>query len=177
MVLNNKKPYKEAFFNTLNMIKKAYIIAGFLLLSGFAYCQKPLKDKAKIVAIEVVKDSIKIAKDTVAVDTITVWKTYKETARASYYADKFNGRRMANGKKFDMTKLTAAHKKLPFGTMLKITNVANGKSVIIEITDRGPFVKSREIDLSRQAFKEIADDLKSGLMTVKIEITDCLKVP
>jgi rare lipoprotein A len=79
---------------------------------------------------------------------------------------------MANGKRFDMTKLTVAHKKLPFGTKLKITNLINQKSVIVEVTDRGPFVKSREIDLSKRAFTDIANDKNSGLMTVKIEISE-----
>ena len=84
------------------------------------------------------------------------FKVYKKEAHASYYADKFNGRRTTSGKKFDNNKYTAAHKKLPFGTKVKVTNERNGKSVIVEITDRGPFVKSREIDLSKRAFMDIA---------------------
>ena len=61
-------------------------------------------------------------------------------------------RRTASGRKYDMNKLTAAHKKFPFGTIVKVTNESNGKSVFVEITDRGPFVKGREIDLSKKAF-------------------------
>jgi rare lipoprotein A len=97
-------------------------------------------------------------------------KLYKEKAHASYYHDKFNGRKTASGKRFENTKLTAAHKKLPFGTKLKITNVLNKKSTIVEVTDRGPFVKGREIDLSKKAFMDIASNKKSGAMNVKIEI-------
>ncbi|MFQ6603525.1 septal ring lytic transglycosylase RlpA family protein [Flavobacterium sp. C3NV] len=97
-------------------------------------------------------------------------KLYKEKAHASYYHDKFNGRKTASGKKFDNTKLTAAHKKLPFGTKLKITNILNKKSTIVEVTDRGPFVKGREIDLSKKAFMDIASNKKSGAINVKIEI-------
>lgn len=95
---------------------------------------------------------------------------HTEKAHASYYHDKFNGIKTASGKKFDNNKLTAAHKKLPFGTKLKITNVLNKKSVIIEVTDRGPFVKGREIDLSKKAFMDIASNKNSGAINVKIEI-------
>jgi len=98
------------------------------------------------------------------------FKTYKTNAHASYYADKFNGRRTTSGRKFDNNKYTAAHKKLPFGTKVKVTNEANGKSVIVEITDRGPFVKSREIDLSKRAFNDIASRRDDGSMQVTIAV-------
>jgi rare lipoprotein A len=97
-------------------------------------------------------------------------KTFKKNAHASYYADKFNGRKTTSGKRFDNNKFTAAHKKLPFGTKVKVTNEANGKSVIVEITDRGPFVRSREIDLSKRAFMKIASNKSSGSMIVTIEV-------
>lgn len=96
-------------------------------------------------------------------------KLLKKEAHASYYHDKFNGRRTASGKKFDNNGYTAAHKKLPFGTKLKVTNEANGKSVIVEVTDRGPFSKAREIDLSRRAFMDIAANKNSGVVFVTIE--------
>ncbi|GAA3780384.1 septal ring lytic transglycosylase RlpA family protein [Flavobacterium ginsengiterrae] len=95
---------------------------------------------------------------------------YKKNAHASYYHDKFNGRKTASGKKFNNNDLTAAHKKFNFGTKLKITNEINNKSVIVEITDRGPFIKGREIDLSKRAFMQIASNKKSGLVYVTIEI-------
>lgn len=99
-------------------------------------------------------------------------KPFKNEAHASYYADKFNGKRTTSGRRFDNDKYTAAHKKLPFGTKLKVTNLANGKSVIVEVIDRGPFVKSREIDLSKRAYMEIAQNKSSGVMLVKIEIVE-----
>lgn len=98
------------------------------------------------------------------------FKFYKKDAHASYYAGKFHGRKTASGKKYDQTKYTAAHKKLAFGTIVKVTNEANGKSVILEINDRGPFVKSREIDLSKRAFMEIAQSKSSGIILVTIEV-------
>ncbi|WP_316636302.1 septal ring lytic transglycosylase RlpA family protein [uncultured Flavobacterium sp.] len=99
-------------------------------------------------------------------------KLHKENAHASYYHNKFNGRKTASGRRFDNNKLTAAHKKFPFGTKLKITNEKNDKSVIVEVIDRGPFVKGREIDLSKKAFMDITSNKKSGLMYVRIEILE-----
>src|SRR5919202_903817 len=78
-----------------------------------------------------------------------------QTGRASYYADKFNGRRTANGEKFRNSKRTAAHKTLPFGTKVKVVNLSNGRSVKVRINDRGPFVAGRIIDLSKKAARRI----------------------
>jgi len=99
-------------------------------------------------------------------------KLYKENAHASYYHDKFDGRKTASGIRFNNNKLTAAHKKLPFGTKLKVTNERNNKSVIVEVIDRGPFVNGRELDLSKKAFMNITSNKKSGAVFVKIEIIE-----
>ena len=74
---------------------------------------------------------------------------------ASYYAAKFDGRRTASGERFDNAAMTAAHRTLPFGTRVRVTNVANGKSVIVRINDRGPFSAGRMIDVSRAAANEL----------------------
>ena len=95
---------------------------------------------------------------------------YKTNAHASYYNDKFNGKRTASGRKLNNNKLTAAHKKFPFGTKLRITNERNHKSVIVEVTDRGPFSKKREIDLTKRAFMKIALNKGSGSLNVTIEV-------
>lgn len=97
-------------------------------------------------------------------------KMYKKNAHASYYADKFNGRSTANGEKFSNSKLTAAHRKIPFGTKVKVTNKANSKSVIVEINDRGPWTPGRDIDLSKRAFMDISDNKNHGALKVSIEI-------
>jgi len=97
-------------------------------------------------------------------------KIYKKNAHASYYADKFNGRSTASGEKFNNNKYTAAHRKIAFGTKVKVTNLANKKSVIVEINDRGPFSPGREIDLTKKAFMEIADNKNHGALRVSIEI-------
>jgi rare lipoprotein A len=74
---------------------------------------------------------------------------------ASYYGKEFHGRKTASGEIFDMHKLTAAHKTLPFGTRVRVTNLENGRSVTVRINDRGPFKKGRIIDLSFEAARQI----------------------
>jgi len=94
-----------------------------------------------------------------------------KTSFASYYHDKFNGRKTASGEIFDNNKLTAANMKLPFGTKVKITNLRNGESVIVRVNDRGPFHSSRAFDLSKAAFDEIGN-LERGVMPIEYEIID-----
>ncbi|GGD21456.1 septal ring lytic transglycosylase RlpA family protein [Flavobacterium orientale] len=128
------------------------------------------------VAIDSIKkDSIKndsIAIDSIKIESNILYKLYKKNAHASYYADKFNGRKTANGEIFDNKKNTAAHKTLPFGTLIRVTNEANGKSILVTINDRGPFTKGREIDLSKKAFREIARHHGYGSMKVTIEVVE-----
>ncbi|WP_271438507.1 septal ring lytic transglycosylase RlpA family protein [Pontixanthobacter luteolus] len=88
---------------------------------------------------------------------------------ASYYGRRFHGRKTANGERFNMNALTAAHRTLPFGTEVRVTNPRNGKSVTVRINDRGPFARSRTIDLSRAAATEIGL-IKRGHGTVELEV-------
>ena len=92
-----------------------------------------------------------------------------ETGQASWYGGKFQGRQTANGEIFDTNLLTAAHKTLPFNTVVKVTNLKNNKSVDVRINDRGPFIEGRIIDLSRAAASQI-DMTVSGVAPVKLEI-------
>jgi rare lipoprotein A len=92
------------------------------------------------------------------------------TGMASYYANKYNGRKTASGERYRSKKFTAAHKTLPFGTVVKVTNLKNGKSVIVKINDRGPYSKGRIIDLSKAAAKQI-DMINDGVVKVKVELT------
>jgi rare lipoprotein A len=94
---------------------------------------------------------------------------YMEEGNASWYGVPFNGRRASNGEIYDMYKLTAAHRTLPFETMVKVTNLSNGKSTTVRITDRGPFVDNRVIDLSLAAAREI-ESVGPGVVPVRIEI-------
>ncbi len=95
----------------------------------------------------------------------------KEKGKASYYADKLEGRKTASGEIYYHHLKTAAHRTLPFGTMVRVTNLDNKKSVVVKINDRGPFIKGRIIDLSKSAAKEIGGVLK-GIVEVKIEVID-----
>jgi rare lipoprotein A len=91
------------------------------------------------------------------------------TAHASWYGPGFHGRKTASGERFDMDGLTAAHKTLPFGTKVRVTNPGTGQSVVVRINDRGPFVRGREIDVSRGAAKALGM-LGSGVAQVRIEV-------
>ena len=87
---------------------------------------------------------------------VAAWGSdFEREGLASWYGGKFHGRLTANGERFDADDLTAAHKTLPFGTVLKVTNIDNGRSVTVRINDRGPFVENRIIDLSRGAAEKI----------------------
>ncbi len=92
-----------------------------------------------------------------------------ERGKASYYANKFNGRRTASGEIFDQNKLTCAHRTHPFGTYLKVTNVDNGLSVIVRVNDRGPHVPSRVVDLSAEAADRL-DAIRLGIIDVEVEV-------
>lgn len=90
-----------------------------------------------------------------------------ETGMASFYAESYNGKKTANGETYHSRALTAAHKTLPFGTKVKVTNLSNGKKVKVRVNDRGPFVAGRIIDLTRAAAKKL-DMVNAGVVKVKI---------
>jgi rare lipoprotein A len=94
---------------------------------------------------------------------------YTEQGNASWYGIPFDGRRASNGEIYDMHKLTAAHRTLPFDTVVRVTNLSNGKSTVVRITDRGPFVDNRIIDLSMAAAREI-DSIGPGVVPVRLEL-------
>jgi rare lipoprotein A len=94
--------------------------------------------------------------------------SFLETGLASWYGPGFHGRTTASGEIFNQDKFTAAHRTLPWGSRVKVTNLANGKSVIVQINDRGPAVKSRIIDLSRAAARTLGM-IEAGTTTVQLE--------
>ncbi len=148
-------------------------LLAILFFSSFSFRNCRFERPAFLRITE--NDTIK--KDSTAVDSVLTegnftFKLYKKGAHASYYADKFTGRKTASGEIFDNKKYTAAHKKLPFGTKVRVTNEANGKSTMVVINDRGPFSKGREIDLSKRAFRDIARHHGYGSMKVTIEIVE-----
>lgn len=94
---------------------------------------------------------------------------YKTNVTVSYYADAFHGKKTSSGETFNMYDFTCAHKMLPFGTKVKVTNLKNGKSVIVRVNDRGPFVKTREMDLSKAAAVNLGM-IGSGTAKANLEI-------
>ena len=92
-----------------------------------------------------------------------------ETGMASYYAHKFHGRTTASGEVYDENALTAAHRRLPFGTRVRVTNLENDRSVTLRVNDRGPFVEGRIIDVSYRAAEDL-DFIQAGLARVQVEV-------
>ncbi len=93
---------------------------------------------------------------------------FTQTGVASWYGKSHHGRTTANGEKFDMEALTAAHRTLPFGTIVKVTNLSNNRSVTVRINDRGPYVAGRIIDLSARAARDLGI-IENGVARVRLE--------
>jgi rare lipoprotein A len=94
-----------------------------------------------------------------------------EEGVASYYSSEFHGRRTSNGESFDKNGMTAAHRTLPFNSILRVTNLSNGRNVEVRVNDRGPVKPERIIDLSYAAAKEI-DMVRAGLVRVRVEVLE-----
>lgn len=99
---------------------------------------------------------------------------FTEEGKASYYSNKLAGRKMANGEKYNPKKLTAAHKTLPFGTRIKVTNLETKKSVKVKVTDRGPFSPGRILDLSYSAADKL-NIVKAGVAPVRLKVVKTKK--
>lgn len=95
--------------------------------------------------------------------------SHVETGLASYYGHQYHGRTTANGETYDENALTAAHRTLPFGSRVRVTNLANGKQVVLRVNDRGPFVAGRIIDVSFRGAREL-DFVRAGVVKVRIEV-------
>jgi rare lipoprotein A len=95
--------------------------------------------------------------------------TYMEEGNASWYGAPFHGRRASNGEIYDMNKMTAAHRTMAFGTVVRVTNLTNAKTAVVTITDRGPFIEDRIIDLSMAAAKAI-ESIGPGVVPVRLEV-------
>ncbi len=93
---------------------------------------------------------------------------YDETGRASYYGSQHHGNRTASGERFDQHGLSAAHRQLPFGTRVRVTNLNNDKTVVVRINDRGPHTRGRLIDVSREAAEQLGM-LRSGTAPVRVQ--------
>jgi len=94
-----------------------------------------------------------------------------QTGRASWYGEPHHGRKTASGEIYDMTQMTAAHRTLPLGTHVRVTNLGNGRSVVVRINDRGPYVGGRIIDLSQAAARELGA-IGAGVVSVRVEVLE-----
>lgn len=94
-----------------------------------------------------------------------------QTGLASYYAHRYDGRPTASGETYDEDALTAAHRTLPFGTRIRVTNTRNGRRIVLRVNDRGPFVEGRIVDVSARAAREL-DFVRDGVVPVRLEVLD-----
>jgi rare lipoprotein A len=139
------------------------IVIGGLV--GFTVINNEKKGNSESILIEeLVPETIKES----TVNTSSVDYINLGTMKASWYGPKFHGKLTANGEIYDQMALTAAHKTLKFGTLLKVTNPKNGKSVIIRINDRGPYIGDRELDLSKGSAIKLGL-IEKGVSRVKIQ--------
>jgi rare lipoprotein A len=139
------------------------IVIGGLV--GFTVINNEKKGNSESILIEeLVPETIKES----TVNTSSVEYINLGTMKASWYGPRFHGKLTANGEIYDQMALTAAHKTLKFGTLLKVTNPKNGKSVIIRINDRGPYIGDRELDLSKGSAIKLGL-IEKGVSRVKIQ--------
>jgi rare lipoprotein A len=143
---------------------------------GLAVLSSPVMAKEAKASKNIVQTTVKVNKTSVSgqvkkvsYSPVSAKSAFVNTGVASYYGPGFHGRRTANGETFNMHAMTAAHRTLPFGTKLKVTNLSNGKSTIVRVNDRGPYVGNRVIDLSVAAAKQIGST-SSGTARVNLEV-------
>jgi rare lipoprotein A len=122
----------------------------------------------KITEPVVTENMVSVEEETVTADRSLVEFVDKGSMKASWYGPGFHGRKTANGEIYDQMSFTAAHKSLKFGTLLKITNLKNNKSVVIRINDRGPYIHGRDLDLSKAAALELGM-VRKGVAKIKVE--------
>ena len=104
------------------------------------------------------------------------WASFRQEGEASWYGPDFHGKTTANGERYNMLKLTAAHQQLPFNTLVKVTNLANGKTATVRINDRGPFLKGRILDLSYGAARALGAN-GAGVIPVRIQVVGMASSP
>ncbi len=148
---------------------KSLIIVFFTLviggLVGFTVINNAKNEKNEQILVE--EFVPKTVKEN-SINTSSVEYINRGTMKASWYGPKFHGKLTANGEIYDQMAFTAAHKQLGFGTLLKVTNPKNGRSVIVRINDRGPYIEGRDLDLSKGAAIELGM-LRKGVARLKIE--------
>lgn len=155
--------YSQSMRCVLNSLTKVMIILVMLLLVGFT-----VTDEAGYIEPVIVSDNIKVNDKENIENVSLVDYIDKGIMRASWYGPRFHGKKTANGEVYDQMAFTAAHKKLKFGTLLRITNPVNNKSVIVRINDRGPYISGRHLDVSKGVAMEL-DMIQKGVVNLQVE--------
>ncbi len=155
-------------FNKLEVLLRSFAKILFVLvlvaLVGFTL----VVNEDKLTEPIVTENVVSVEEETITADRSLVEFVDKGNMKASWYGPGFHGRKTANGEVYDQMSFTAAHKSLKFGTLLKITNLKNNKSVVIRINDRGPYVHGRDLDLSKAAALELGM-VRKGVAKIKVE--------
>lgn len=156
--------------NPLSIIQLASLFVLIFALTGCG--KKKPQITAHVPLPPVMEASHPARSSSAAVPSVNDRKVlYTETGIASWYGPPYHNRKAANGEVFDMNQPTAAHKTLPLNSLVRVTNLKTGKSTVVRITDRGPFVGDRILDLSMAAAKLI-DVYRAGLATVRLELLE-----
>ena len=121
--------------------------------------------KKTLAAAALMTVLLPIGSDTQARDNLR----HSQQGIASYYHDSLHGLKTASGQRYNKNRLSAAHKTLPLGTRIKVTDTRTGRSIVVKVNDRGPFVKGRIVDLSREAAKELGI-IKKGVARVELKV-------
>lgn len=148
----------------MRSISKIIFVFVLIALVGFTLIVNDEKTTESVLNDDVVSAE----NETVTADRSLVDYVEMGTMKASWYGPGFHGRKTANGELYDQMSYTAAHKSLKFGTLLKITNLRNNKSVVVRINDRGPYVQGRDLDLSKASALALGM-VKRGVVRIKVE--------
>jgi rare lipoprotein A len=148
----------------LRSLAKVLFTLVLVALVGFTL----VVNEDKITEPVVTENVVTVEEETITADRSLVEFVDKGNMKASWYGPGFHGRKTANGEVYDQNSFTAAHKSLKFGTLLKITNLKNNKSVVIRINDRGPYIHGRDLDLSKAAASELGM-VRKGVAKLKVE--------
>ena len=143
---------------------KILFVLVLVALVGFTL----VVNEDKITEPIVTENVVSVEEEIITADRSLVEFVDKGSMKASWYGPGFHGRKTANGEVYDQMSFTAAHKSLKFGTLLKITNLKNNKSVVIRINDRGPYIHGRDLDLSKAAALELGM-VRKGVAKMKVE--------
>jgi rare lipoprotein A len=148
----------------LRSLAKIIFILVLIALVGFTLV---INDE-KVTEPTANDEAVSVEKENITADRSLVNYVDMGTMKASWYGPGFNGQKTANGEKYDQMSFTAAHKSLKFGTLLKITNLRNKKTVVVRINDRGPYIDGRDLDLSKASALALGM-VKRGVAKIKVE--------